>query len=154
MEKKSALNKVMLIMLVTVTYSYSANADFNDVILSSAFEMGNLININFTYGNSSSYREYAGEVNYLLDVYEDKHWWFYFNAKNITNKTIVITIKNIPSSDIPRWSNVQPVYSYDNENWSRFSQSNFNFNRENKEYNITINQEPYLEIYIFTDINN
>jgi len=148
MEKKLALNKVILIILVATIYSYSANADFNDINLSSAFEMGNLINVNFTCGNSSGYREYSGEINYSLDVQEDKHWWFYFNANNITNKTIVITIKNIPNIDVPRWSNVQPVYSYDNENWNRLNQNNFNFNRENREYNITISQERYSDVYI------
>lgn len=120
---------------------------YDDLIFDSSFEMGNLINVAFQEGNSSGYRYYTAELNYSTATFPDKHWWFCFSVQNTTGKTVKIELKNLaapdftglPSPGIPRWPDIEPVYSYDNTNWLRIPDENYNCgNNETRNFNITL----------------
>ncbi len=126
-------------LLSPVIHVQGQGAD--DVIFNSSFDQGNLINVQYQEGNG--YRYYTAEVNYSTITFTDKHWWFYYSMESVTGKTITVSITNLLSEDIDddRWPNIEPVYSYDNNNtWYRIPFSNFSCCDGNT-FNITLAPE-------------
>jgi hypothetical protein len=124
-------------------------AYLDDVIFDSDFEMGNLINVQFQNGDASGYRYYKAELNYSLQDFDDKHWWFYFSMENVQGKTVEVELRNLAPNDFDspgerRWPNTEPVYSYDNVNWERVPLSDVQCgDRNTLNYRITIRPIQY-----------
>ena len=120
---------------------------YDDVIFDSSFEMGNLINVTFQEGNAGGYRYYTAELNYSTATFPDKHWWFYFSMANVTGKTVKVELKNLaepdftglPSPGLPRWPDVEPVYSYNDADWLRVPDGNYSCGTNvTRNFNITL----------------
>lgn len=121
------------------TYQY-ITISYDDIIFNSSFDQGNLINVVFIDGDADGNRYYTAEVNYSTANFTEKHWWFYYNMNGTSNKIINVSITNLLSIDVSedRWPNIEPVYSYDNNNtWYRIPFSNFSCCDGNT-FNITI----------------
>ncbi len=99
---------------------------YDDIVFNSSFDQGNLINVQYQSGNSTGYRYYTAKNNYTTVSYADKHWWFYYSMENVAGKTIKVQLQNLESVDFTgnRWTEIEPVYSYDNLNWQRLPLSN------------------------------
>jgi hypothetical protein len=116
---------------------------YDDIIFNSSFDQGNLINITYISGNSSGYRYYTAWSNYTTKNFTDKHWWFYYSISNASGKNVLISINNLLAVDITgeRWTNIEPFYSYDDNNsWNRIPFANFSCCSGNT-FNVTINSE-------------
>ncbi|MCX8010184.1 MAG: M14-type cytosolic carboxypeptidase, partial [Ignavibacteria bacterium] len=77
----------------------------SQVIFDSNFDSGNLETVTTT-----------DSINFVVTSRADiVGRWFYFKMKNVNGKYVSVRVSN---SDV-----VRPMYSYDNINWQRFSQS-------------------------------
>lgn len=78
---------------------------YTQVIFEANFDSGNLQSVTTT-----------DSVNFTVRVNADiVGRWFYFKMKNVKNRYVAVTIQN---SDATR-----PMYSYDNKNWYRFTET-------------------------------
>lgn len=78
---------------------------YSQVIFEANFDSGNLQSVSTT-----------DSINYVVRVRSDiVGRWFYFKMKNVRNRFVSVTIQN---SDVTR-----PMYSYDNKNWIRFTET-------------------------------
>ncbi len=94
--------KNLYIIILLLLFSFPVSSQ---VIFESTFDSGNLQSVSTT-----------DSVNFVVRIHSDiVGRWFYFKMKNVKNRYVSVTIQN---SDVTR-----PMYSYDNQVWYRFTQS-------------------------------
>jgi hypothetical protein len=129
--------------ILTIATSY------DDVSFNTSFEGANLVNISYVTGTAGGYRKYTAEMNYseVQDAgYTNYLFWHYFGMTNISNKNVQIDITNAQQDDEDnnRWSHVESVYSFNNNqtstnNWHRLTNlSNYSYKEDSNTYTINI----------------
>jgi parallel beta-helix repeat protein len=110
-------------------YEFAGQGQIDDIIITSNFDQGNLVNITYVPGSERAYNGKIRMSNFSMDPTTDPmyQWWFYFKATNCSGKTFIVNITNLLDLDVTenRWRNIWPVYSYNNLNWSRLGLNNF-----------------------------
>lgn len=95
----------MKIKFFSAVYFFLPFIVYGQVIFEANFDSGNLQSVTT-----------SDSINFFVRVRSDiVGRWFYFKMKNIRNRFVSVSIQN---SDVTR-----PMYSYDNKNWIRFSET-------------------------------
>ncbi|MFH1133429.1 MAG: Ig-like domain-containing protein [Nanoarchaeota archaeon] len=110
----------------------------DDIMISSDFEMGNLINVQHVEDQQVPYRYYTAQINYSTQWFSDKHWWFSFSLDNATQKRVHLEITNCNNADDTRFAHLIPVISYTGlpGDWVRLQGSEYSYDSDNNKYTI------------------
>ena len=112
------------------------------------------IDYNFGSGNIGNLQD--GGINTIdFSLNSDGLWyyWFMFDiTRNAKDQTVTFNIDNANMASIgalSSYDNIQPVYSYDGENWYRISASNYVYNNPNYQFWQTFTEDSVLVAITF-----
>lgn len=144
---------ILIIFLCITSCKKDKTTEPESTSVSSDFESGNIGEI--VKGSNTEWELYLANDNNNPDLPDNWRNWWYVKMDNLTTDSIInITIKN------RGWPFYYlPVYSYDQNEWLRFSEDEVNQNSDNeliisKQFNATTVWLARFYPYTFTDLEN
>lgn len=86
------------------------------------------------------------------DSIGDQYYWFYFKAENIAGKTITFELTDLDgvyrgNRHLVYSNYTQPVYSYDQKNWTRIADIQYDSTLKSFTFKVSFDQEPVWIAY-------